>query len=271
MISARRRNSRHPLSGFTLIELLVVVAIIAILAAILFPVFAQAREKARQASCVSNARQMGLALHMYTQDNEGYPFHSSPSSQVPRTRWPDYIYPYVKNEALFMCPSVAATPGFTAAFRQWAHNPGNRFGGYGYNFQYLGNARFPFGASDSAVTAPAETIAIADTAGVRRDNNTSVAGAYVVDPPIPSTRGARPTGDPQGYGDPAAGECGSGAAGPGQWRCRSVPSERHLGMVGVTFCDGHSKAMRLSAMDDYNRDGAVDNGFWNGLADPTQQ
>ena len=69
----KRNRSRHE-SGFTLIELLVVIAIIAILAAILFPVFAQAREKARATSCSSNIRQAGLALMQYTQDyDERYP------------------------------------------------------------------------------------------------------------------------------------------------------------------------------------------------------
>ncbi|MCC6729449.1 MAG: DUF1559 domain-containing protein [Chthonomonadales bacterium] len=269
-------DPRNPLTGpsrrgFTLIELLVVIAIIAILAAILFPVFAQAREKARQISCVSNARQMGLALAMYVQDHENYPMHSSPSSQSPRTRWPDHIFPYVKSEALFICPSVAASPGLAPAFRRWAHNPAHVYGGYGYNFQYLGNSRFPFTVPDAAVHAPAETIAIADTNGVRRDDNTSVAGAYAVDPPLASARGSRPSGDQQGYGSPGNGECGTGAPGPGAWRCRSVPAERHTGMVGVTFCDGHSRAMKLSRMDDHNADGALDNGYWNGLADPGQR
>jgi prepilin-type N-terminal cleavage/methylation domain-containing protein len=261
----------HARSAFTLIELLVVIAIIAILAAILFPVFAQARERARQTSCISNAKQMGLALAMYVQDYEGYPMHSSPSNQSPRTRWPDHTYPYIKNEQIFTCPSIAASPGMTPAFRQWAHNPTKRYGGYGFNYQYLGNSRFPFYAIDAAVGTPAETIAIADTAGVRRDDNSSIAGAYVVDPPLQSARGARPSGDPQGYGDPGANECGSGAAGYGFWRCRAVPSERHLGMIGVTFCDGHSKAMKLSRLDDYNGDGIKDNGFWNGVADVNTQ
>lgn len=255
--------------AFTLIELLVVIAIIAILAAILFPVFAQAREKARQTNCVSNLRQQGIAIAMYAQDYEAYPFHSSPSSQSPRTRWPDHVYPYVKNEGLFRCPSLTVT--LEASFRQWAHNPVLRYGGYGYNYQYLGNSRFPFVAVDAAISAPAETIAMADTNGVRRDDNTSIAGAYVVDPPLPSTRGSRPTGDQQGYGDPGANECGSGNTGPGVWRCRAVPAERHSGMVSITFCDGHSKAMKLSRLDDFNGDGVQDNGFWNGIADPNQR
>jgi prepilin-type N-terminal cleavage/methylation domain-containing protein len=80
-------NAKGRRYGFTLIELLVVIAIIAILAAILFPVFAKAREKARQTSCLSNSKQIGQALTMYVMDYEAYPMMSSPSSMSPRTRW----------------------------------------------------------------------------------------------------------------------------------------------------------------------------------------
>lgn len=95
--------------GFTLIELLVVIAIIAILAAILFPVFAQAREKARAASCLSNTKQMGLAMMMYAQDNDeifcgSYSFPNTWNS-CPQFTWADLIQPYVKNVQLFSCPS----------------------------------------------------------------------------------------------------------------------------------------------------------------------
>lgn len=90
--------------GFTLIELLVVIAIIAILAAILFPVFAQAREKARQTSCLSNEKQIGLALIQYTQDyDETYPFNVH--SQDWQNGWVSKALPYMKDLRVFMCPS----------------------------------------------------------------------------------------------------------------------------------------------------------------------
>jgi prepilin-type N-terminal cleavage/methylation domain-containing protein/prepilin-type processing-associated H-X9-DG protein len=90
--------------AFTLIELLVVIAIIAILAAILFPVFAQAREKARQISCVSNMKQLGLAVVQYTQDSdETYPIGFSDWTGTAPT-WPVAISPYVKTYKVFQCP-----------------------------------------------------------------------------------------------------------------------------------------------------------------------
>lgn len=107
--------------GFTLIELLVVIAIIAIIAAILFPVFASAREKARQSSCSNNEKQIGLAMIQYVQDNdEEYPFvYWSPvtSAWVPSgTTHEVVLYPYLKSAAVWMCPdaSTGATPNTVA-------------------------------------------------------------------------------------------------------------------------------------------------------------
>jgi prepilin-type N-terminal cleavage/methylation domain-containing protein/prepilin-type processing-associated H-X9-DG protein len=94
--------------GFTLIELLVVIAIIAILAAILFPVFAKAREKARQSSCLSNCKQLGLAMMQYAQDYDerwALWFQSAGTNDVTRHYWSELIAPYVKNTQIFLCPS----------------------------------------------------------------------------------------------------------------------------------------------------------------------
>ncbi|MCW3058372.1 MAG: prepilin-type N-terminal cleavage/methylation domain [Capsulimonas sp.] len=105
MFTSHRRNQ----FGFTLIELLVVIAIIAILAAILFPVFAKAREKARQISCASNERQLGLGFMQYSQDNdERYPQGSNNATWG--QGWAGQVYPYVKSTGLYKCPDDSSSP-----------------------------------------------------------------------------------------------------------------------------------------------------------------
>jgi prepilin-type N-terminal cleavage/methylation domain-containing protein/prepilin-type processing-associated H-X9-DG protein len=113
-----QNNPSHRTGGFTLIELLVVIAIIAILAAILFPVFAQAREKARQAACLSNSKQIGTAMLMYAQDyDEQFPSGrfdpSNPNAADYGKGWAGQIYAYMKNAQILKCPndSTAAISG----------------------------------------------------------------------------------------------------------------------------------------------------------------
>jgi prepilin-type N-terminal cleavage/methylation domain-containing protein len=128
------KHQKKSAGGFTLIELLVVVAIISLLAAILFPVFARARENARRASCLSNMKQIGLGFMMYVQDYDGrfpfaayhpiggsnqpvnlqtdtsYPgyvighYNNSGATLTRYITWMDMIYPYVKSTQVFQCP-----------------------------------------------------------------------------------------------------------------------------------------------------------------------
>src|ERR671917_195604 len=101
--SRRVRSAR----GFTLIELLIVIAIIAILASILFPVFARARENARRSSCMSNLKQIGLGIMQYTQDyDEAYP-QIYAGGWAGTYRWTDSVQPYIKSTQVFNCPSDA--------------------------------------------------------------------------------------------------------------------------------------------------------------------
>ena len=123
-----RRNAKF---GFTLIELLVVIAIIAILAAILFPVFAKAREKARQTQCLSNLKQLGLGILQYSQDNDEY----YPQTNVPgnHDNWAQEIYPYVKSVDVYRCPDNPDSPRF---------DPTNRWGGGTPNLTWMGSTNW---------------------------------------------------------------------------------------------------------------------------------
>jgi len=138
--------------GFTLIELLVVIAIIAILAAILFPVFAKAREKARQSSCSSNLKQLTIAMAQYAQDyDEVLHLHRNTASTY---GWPDMVSPYIKNQQVFVCPS--SNNGVVRV------GPSPNIGThYGWNWTYLGSDTW--GRALAEITKPAETIAYGDS------------------------------------------------------------------------------------------------------------
>jgi prepilin-type N-terminal cleavage/methylation domain-containing protein/prepilin-type processing-associated H-X9-DG protein len=158
--------------GFTLIELLVVIAIIAILAAILFPVFAQAREKARQITCVSNLKQIALGVLMYQQDyDEYYPmdhyitYNSTPDLEY---RWTDMVQPYIKSGDSATQDGVTLSNGVGGVW-SCPDLPVLQAGSYGCNWDLFGDGEIwsgePTGtpiASDSEVVAPDQTIAIVE-------------------------------------------------------------------------------------------------------------
>src|SRR5438067_151044 len=120
----QRRSSR----AFTLIELLIVIAIIAILAAILFPAFAQAREKARQTACLSNLHQIGLGTLMYAQDYDENIVHTELGGDTGQEYfWGDMLAPYLKNHDILACPSANLRVQFDSVTKtsvQWTYNYG---------------------------------------------------------------------------------------------------------------------------------------------------
>jgi prepilin-type N-terminal cleavage/methylation domain-containing protein/prepilin-type processing-associated H-X9-DG protein len=156
MFSKRHRN------GFTLIELLVVIAIIAILAAILFPVFAKAREAARSTSCKSNLKQIGLAANMYKQDyDETLPFsvngqNSFTWAGTGTTYWAYFYLPYTKNQQIWACPS--------------ARDASCKYNSYGLSGYLDGSATTP-GIADAAVVDVSGTILAHDSFESRMDDN----------------------------------------------------------------------------------------------------
>ena len=178
------RRHATPRRGFTLIELLVVIAIIAILAAILFPVFAQARDQARMTSCLSNMKQLGTALMMYAQDYDenlpSWPFTTKPAllsspifGQWSYGVWIYALMPYVKSTGVFTCPSGPKTgSGFP---NQVIFGPKDSkiIANYGFN-EYMMNRDNGFGpipALAAARNGPSEVTVIAEVcfAGAYQD------------------------------------------------------------------------------------------------------
>jgi prepilin-type N-terminal cleavage/methylation domain-containing protein/prepilin-type processing-associated H-X9-DG protein len=236
--------------GFTLIELLVVIAIIAILAAILFPVFAQARDKARQASCLSNEKQIGYALMMYKQDyDETWCLVFSQPGIAIKGNWPNppfstkyrqdeilwyaWLYPYTKNLGMFNCPSES--PKYVGEPICRSCEKGNcREGGpfhYGYSLK-LGGTYSPKGGSpslrDAQLVHPSETLAVLENNATPNNNSVNC----------------------QNYGK--AGWLGYdndwGAFTDSSSYYFTMIEARHADMLNVIFADGHVRPMKKSAL-----------------------
>jgi prepilin-type N-terminal cleavage/methylation domain-containing protein/prepilin-type processing-associated H-X9-DG protein len=236
--------------GFTLIELLVVIAIIAILAAILFPVFAQAREKARSISCVSNMKQLALGLAQYHQDydeqliKEYYGFPSDCNSWGSHYySWRQAVQPYVKNIGVFACPSNALA-GNSADWYFTIQDPSYGAQGHGafmptsyavnsslIGFAYGNCANLNVGDSALAqIDAPSDTIMAADTRTCWNDTHIELIGAASItgaggpgiDAPDTFEGNASPTNGSQGV------------------------FQNHQGQVNFMFSDSHVKAMKLA-------------------------
>ena len=226
-------------TGFTLIELLVVMAIIGMLTGMVFPVFAKAREKARQSVCMSNLKQLSLAILMYTDDNDGgYVPADSPnmlqrwhgarlSTDDPFVAEWGPLWNYYGSKGLKECPS------FSPADMDYGYDQGT--GGYGYNAQYVGGspvwvedvadlAAMCTPAKEFMITNPAETVMLTDTAFLDCEGNL-----------FEYSFCEAPTGEAASARMPCT--------------CHLNPSThfRHNGRANVAFCDGHVRSMTMVA------------------------
>ncbi|WP_395138150.1 DUF1559 domain-containing protein [Armatimonas sp.] len=244
--------------AFTLIELLVVIAIIAILAAILFPVFAQAREKARQTACLSNTKQLALGVYMYAQDYDETLPVAGYNAQC-RGRWQWQIFPYVKNEQIFTCPNLASAPwratisNYTAPADSGCPGATLRLGqqdkgGYGWNYALHGASGGVTGAALhvasgyalAAINKPADTICIGET-GILPGTASAEAGWAMMayDPRENASAGFNQPGLLPQFRHQTSETRPLGAPAD---RVRNVPFK---GNANFVFLDGHAKSLNI--------------------------
>lgn len=251
--ASKTRLTRLSRQGFTLIELLVVIAIIALLAAILFPVFARARENARKSSCSNNLKQLAVGVAQYTQDfDEAFPWAwGGVGNPAVNVCWWQILYPYVKNTQVFSCPSdsskIAGGNSFTGQPAPNGYIDGRFHISYGVNYPIFANGGAGTGTAFNLadMPKPAQTVLMCDV-GV-----TSVSvEPFVTNPPVIGSKGSAwllcdPTCTNSGtFPNPTP--CNAGAAsnpgnsGDTNW---SAAYARHLDSVNVAFADGHVKSL----------------------------
>jgi prepilin-type N-terminal cleavage/methylation domain-containing protein/prepilin-type processing-associated H-X9-DG protein len=202
-------------SAFTLIELLVVIAIIAILAAILFPVFARARENARRSSCQSNLKQIGIGVMMYTQDYDERLPSSNANNGLPNGDnshvFSYYVDPYLKSTQIFRCPSDTTTT----------------VSSYGYNYVYLAGSGLPSAISIAKIQDVAQTLMLMDSYNV---------GAYDF---IYAPRYWRSNG--------AASPLATAPSTTNAYQHGNA-DDRHLETINTLWCDGHVKSVKITSI-----------------------
>ena len=241
-------------SGFTLIELLVVIAIIAILAAILFPVFAKAREKARQTACLSNAKQLGLGVVQYITDyDETYP--NGTYLYGPISGWANQVYPYVKSTGVFVCPDDPTQYASNEHPSDYGMN--SDFGIQGNNNSGIPNIAY----GQPSLNAVAKTVLFFEVQGNHSVDITKVGeqlGAGRFFNASPSSPGVASFGLPSGGGSTSGGPCPlpagktliyatgyMGRRGDGGVPCTFTgPTGIHTDGSNFIMADGHAKWLR---------------------------
>jgi prepilin-type N-terminal cleavage/methylation domain-containing protein/prepilin-type processing-associated H-X9-DG protein len=235
MKSKLRRRGGKPTHGFTLIELLVVIAIISLLAAILFPVFARARENARRSSCASNLKQLALGVMMYAQDNDG---------RVPPTNSLDTIWSggqgwailgsYIKSTQVLLCPNSYLTSGTPASKRQT----------YGIASAFTVSLNNVYAMSDQFKVFPLDGIPCPSKTAMLGETSPAATGAVPGNPDNPANCPSVWHANPFTAGGSAVFSTAD--------RCNSMANlhqTRHFDGSNYAYLDGHVKWVKSSAVD----------------------